>query len=88
MAQKIALVNDQSGDEKDANVKDVADLQLQGYRIVDVGAYNAAVAAGEVDAADESPMAEQSKADASEAAKRDYPEAKPAAVDKPKTERK
>lgn len=44
MPAKFAVMNDQSGDEKEVTLKEFADLQLRGYRIVDVGAYNQAVA--------------------------------------------
>lgn len=92
MAAKFAVMNDQSGDQKDCTLKEWTDLQAQGYRIVDAPGYDAAVAlqADDEDALtpSEQRMADQGNADAAKAAERDFPEAKPSAADKPKADRK
>lgn len=85
--RRFTCIHDASGETKDCTLAEWPALQAQGYRIVDAGGYQAAVdAAGEDDA--EGPMAEQGRADASAAAAAQYPEAKPAAADKPKAAKK
>lgn len=90
MAATFTVMNDQSGDEKEVSLKEWEKLQLQGYRIADVAAYNACLNDGADPASEptaapaEAKMAAQTASDASKLAAEQYPDAKPAAVDKPK----
>jgi len=47
MPAKFAVTNDQSGDSKDATLEQFEELRLQGYRVVDAGGYDNAVAAAQ-----------------------------------------
>lgn len=86
----FSVIRDADGEQKDCTLKQWPDLQAQGYRIADVAAYNACLN----DAAEPAPepavspaeakMVEQTAADASKRAAEQYPDAKPAAADKPK----
>ncbi len=88
--QKFAMIRDADGDAKDATIAQFPDLQGEGYRIADVAAYQAAVAASAAPQPEPAPnvgaetMAEQGRVDAAEATAEQFPEAKPAAADKPK----
>lgn len=88
-ARTFAVVRDQDGDRKEATLADIGDLQAQGYRIADVAGYAAALNEGAEPAPPpelspaEAAMAERTAADASATAAEHYPEAKPAAADKP-----
>jgi hypothetical protein len=62
MAAEFAVTNDQSGDQKDITLKEWEKLQLQGYRIVDVAAYDNAVAAAPEPRAQPAASAESSDA--------------------------
>lgn len=94
MARTFAVIRDQDGDQKDTTLKEWGELQGQGYRLLDLGGYDLALSEGigPEPAAETSPaaaaMADQGGADASAATADQYPEAKPAAADKPAARKK
>lgn len=75
MADRFSVVNDTSGDAQDVSLEQFKDLQLQGYRIVNVSDFGQATAP-EVDAsAPENATDDQSKADADLIARETFPAA-------------
>jgi hypothetical protein len=76
MADRFSVVNDQSGDARDVSLEDFKELQAQGYRLVDIAGYQAAMAQGQGDATPpENPGDEQQKADADYIARQTFPAA-------------
>lgn len=92
--REFAVIRDHDGDTKNATVKQFFDLQAQGYRVADVAAYQAALADASTPVAEPESnagvqaMAEQGVEDAAAFTAEQYPDAKPAAADKPQARKK
>jgi transcription factor SPT20 len=94
--RKFAVVRDADGDQQDATLENFAELQSQGYRLVDTAAYEAAINARtqEQQAAQnqegaqqpqpgtaEAAMAERTATDASQMAVEQYPDSEAGEAD-------
>lgn len=84
----FSMIDDRTGETKDATVKDVSDYQAKGYRVADPAAYHAARNAA-VDptpepepAPGEDAMRAKVTTDAAELAAAQEPDAKPLPADK------
>lgn len=83
MPKTFQIVDDRTGETKDATIEKFADYQVQGYRIADVGAYESArfeaaqPPPAPIPNAGEQSMFAQGNQDAALMAGRQYPDAKP-----------